>query len=400
MRQAIILAGGFGTRLQKVVKDNPKPMAPIQNRPFLFYLLSYLKKNKFTDIVISVGYLKEQIIEYFGDNFLGMNISYAIEEKPLGTGGAIINSLQNIDQSQPVVVLNGDTFIEIDYDELLENHDRSEKIITIALKNIENSSRYGFVEIQNGIICSFKEKSLTPQSGYINSGVYVIDPAIFTQHTFEKKFSFETDFLVKCTKILQINTFKADNYFIDIGIPEDYQRSQAEIPQIARNKALFLDRDGVINIDHGHVGKIEDFDFVDGIFELCQKAQNSGHLIVIITNQAGIAKGYYSEEDFLTLTSWMETEFRKNGVTISKTYYCPYHIEGKIEKYKKESEDRKPNPGMILKAIKEFNIDPNQSILIGDKDTDIEAGERSGVAKLIKFTNEGKINQVLSEEEF
>ncbi len=120
-----------------------------------------------------------------------------------------------------------------------------------------------------------------------------------------------------------------------LAFPKDYQKAQSEIPKRAKNKALFLDRDGVVNIDHGHVGKIEDFDFMEGIFELCQKAQNAGYLIIIVTNQAGIAKGYYTEEQFVTLNNWMKNEFKKKGIYITKTYYCPYHIDAKIAKYKK-----------------------------------------------------------------
>lgn len=380
--QAIILAGGFGTRLQAVVKDKPKPMAPIAKRPFLFYLLSYLKKHHFSDIVLSVGYLKEQIEEYFGNNFLGLNIKYAIENEPLGTGGAIINSLKLIDESKPVVILNGDTFLEIDYQKLIANHQKNKANFTIALKEMNDCSRYGKVEInQNDIITDFKEKSNNQEQGFINSGIYVINPKIFDKYKnkLTKEFSFEAGFLAKFTKELEINAFKVTNYFIDIGIPEDYQRAQNGITKLTKNKALFLDRDGVINVDHGHVGKVEDFDFIDGIFELCQKAQNKGYLIIIVTNQAGIAKGYYTEEQFLKLTNWLENEFKKKGVHITKTYYCPYHIDAKIAKYKKDSPDRKPNPGMLLKAIDEFNIDPKKSILIGDKESDIEAGKRSGI---------------------
>ena len=146
------------------------------------------------------------------------------------------------------------------------------------------------------------------------------------------------------------------------------------------NKALFLDRDGVINIDHGHVFEKEKFHFIDGIFELCKKAQELGYLIIVITNQAGIAKALYSEEQFLELTKWMENEFIKRDIKITKTFYCPYHIEAKIEKYRRDSEDRKPNPGMLLKAIEEFNIDPKKSIMIGDKESDMEAAMRADIS--------------------
>lgn len=386
--QAIILAGGFGTRLQEVLKDAPKPMAPIANRPFLFYLLSYLKKHNITNIVFSVCYLKEQIEEYFGNEFLGINIKYAIEIEPLGTGGAIVNSLQYIDQSKPVIILNGDTFLEVNYSNLIDSHIQSKSDFTIALNKVDDCSRYGIVKTNiKNIVTDFQEKSGKKIKGNINSGIYVINPKIFLQYELEKKFSFETDFLTKFTTKLNINAFKSRNYFIDIGIPEDYQKAVNEIPDKIKNKALFLDRDGVINIDHGHVGKIEDFDFIDGIFDLCKKAQEKSYLIIIVTNQAGIAKGYYTEKEFLDLTKWMENEFKKEGIHITKTYYCPYHIDAKIAKYKKDSEDRKPNPGMLLKAIDKFNIDPKESIMIGNKESDIEAGKRSNIKNNILLDN-------------
>jgi D,D-heptose 1,7-bisphosphate phosphatase len=396
--QAIILAGGFGTRLQKTVKNIPKPMAPIENKPFLFYLLSYLKSQCFTDIVISVHYLKEQIEQYLGNNFLGLNIKYAIEEEPLGTGGAILNSLKYIDQNKPLVILNGDTFLEINYQKLVKFYNDNSSDFTIALREIEDSSRYGSVEIDNSnLITNFAEKNIQKNSRYINGGVYILNSQIFSNYNLAKKFSFEQDFLCKYRKSIRPYGFVSKDYFIDIGVPKDYQKAQSEIPKRAKNKALFLDRDGVVNIDHGHVGKIEDFDFMEGIFELCQKAQNAGYLIIIVTNQAGIAKGYYTEEQFVTLNNWMKNEFKKKGIYITKTYYCPYHIDAKIAKYKKNSEDRKPNPGMILKAIKEFNIDPRKSILIGDKDSDIEAGEKSDLKETILFSDKSlkKIHQNL-----
>jgi D-glycero-D-manno-heptose 1,7-bisphosphate phosphatase len=142
-----------------------------------------------------------------------------------------------------------------------------------------------------------------------------------------------------------------------------------------------LDRDGVINIDYGHVFEKEKIDFLDGIFDLCKRAQELGYLLIVVTNQGGIAKGYYTEEQFLDLTKWIENEFQKRGIKITKTFYCPHHPEGKIEKYSKSCEDRKPNPGMILKAIEEFNIDPANSIMIGDKETDIEAAEAAKIGR-------------------
>lgn len=388
--QSIILAGGFGTRLQSVVKDNPKPMAPIETLPFLAFIFIHLKKNNITDVVLSVGYLKEKIIDFFGESYLGIKIKYAIESEPLGTGGAILNSLQFIKKNQPVLILNGDTFLQIDYKKLFDFHHEKKSNLTIALRKVDNSDRYGSVQLDNkNLITNFVEKNISNnECNLINGGIYAINPQIFTNFNLPKKFSFENDFLCKYTNIIKPFGFISEDYFIDIGIPEDYRKANEELPKFIKNKALFLDRDGVINHDYGHVGKIENFHFIDGIFDLCKNAQDKGYLIIVVTNQSGIAKGYYSEKDFLDLTKWMENEFLKRQIKITKTYFCPYHIDGKVKEYQQDSFDRKPNPGMILKAIKEFNIDPLESILIGDNDTDIEAGKSANINKRIKFNGE------------
>ena len=385
--QAIILAGGFGTRLQSVVKDIPKPMANIGELPFLAYLFTYLKNYNITDIVLSVGYLHKKITDYFGNSYIGINIKYAIEKEPLDTGGAIINSLQFIDQNQPVIVLNGDTFLQIDYQKLVSFYDKSNSDLTIVLRNVEDSSRYGSVEIDDkNLIVNFVEKNIQKKSGYINGGIYILNPKIFSNYNLTKKFSFEQDFLCQYTTSIKPSGFVSKDYFIDIGIPEDYQKAANELPKLIKNNALFLDRDGVINVDYGHVGRVEDFHFIDGIFELCEKAQEKGYLIIIVTNQAGIAKGKYTEEQFLELTKWMENEFLNHKIKIAKTYYCPYHEKAAIKQYKQDSFDRKPNPGMLLKAIKEFNIDPRKSIMIGDKESDIEAAEVAEISNIILFS--------------
>lgn len=393
--QAIILAGGFGTRLQSVVKDVPKPLADINGKPFLSYLLQNLQSYGITDVVISVGYLQEKIIEYFGDSFLGMKISYATEEKPLGTGGAILNSLKFIDKKKPVLVLNGDSFLQVDYQKLLTAH----KNFTMVLRKMDDCSRYGQVVVEGNKIVEFKEKSSEKNSGLINGGIYLLNPKIFEKFSLPESFSFESDFVMKHLQELELQAFIADEYFIDIGIPDDYKKAQNDLPQLIKNKALFLDRDGVINVDHGHVFEKEKFDFVEGIFDLCKEAQERGYLVIVVTNQAGIAKGFYTEEQFLDLTKWMENEFEKRGIKITKTFYSPYHIDGKVEKYRQDSFDRKPNPGMLLKAIEEFNIDPKKSIMIGDKESDMQAadGARIGAKFLLKNSQDLKNLRLFSD---
>lgn len=154
-------------------------------------------------------------------------------------------------------------------------------------------------------------------------------------------------------------------------------------------RALFLDRDGVINVDYGYVGRQEDFHFVDGIFDLCRAAKLHGYRLFVITNQAGIGRGYYSEQDFQRLTSWMCDVFRAEGTEIDKVYFCPDHPEHGIGEYRKESGFRKPNPGMILQAAREFELDLPGSILLGDKESDIAAGRAAGVGVNLLYCPNG-----------
>ena len=174
---------------------------------------------------------------------------------------------------------------------------------------------------------------------------------------------------------------------------------------VAMNKALFLDRDGVINADSGYVYKPEDFIFIDGIFDLCEAAQKQGFLIIVITNQAGIARGYYTEEDFHRINDWMLNEFIKNRIDVAAVYFCPFHPDEGVGEYRKDSFSRKPNPGMLFKARDDFGIDLSCSVLIGDKDSDIEAGYRAGIGRLVflkgkypcSITNDVSLFNSLSE---
>lgn len=145
------------------------------------------------------------------------------------------------------------------------------------------------------------------------------------------------------------------------------------------SRALFLDRDGVINHDSGYTSSAENFRFIDGIFDLCRAAKQSGYLLIVVTNQAGIGRGYYSEQDFLTLTEWMRERFEEAGAPITEVFHCPYHPEYGVGYYKKDSFDRKPNPGMLLRAAEKHELDLENSIVIGDKDADMQAASKAGI---------------------
>ncbi|MEO6301536.1 MAG: nucleotidyltransferase family protein [Bacteroidia bacterium] len=224
---AIILAGGFGTRLQTVVSDLPKPMAPVNGEPFLNYQLNYLKHYGIKKVILSLGYLPEKIKDFYGANFNGIEIDYVIEKDPLGTGGGIRLALEK-SNVEKVFVLNGDSFFDVDLFEFYKLHSNNNSEISLALRKVPNAERYGTIEKNNeNRIISFKEKSGISKEGIINGGVYVLDKKIyFTSTPAAKNFSIEKDFFEKQLSAIKINGFEFAGYFLDIGIPEDYAKAQ------------------------------------------------------------------------------------------------------------------------------------------------------------------------------
>ena len=167
-----------------------------------------------------------------------------------------------------------------------------------------------------------------------------------------------------------------------------------------KGKALFLDRDGVINVERRYVYRIDEFEFLPGIFDLCQAGCDAGFVPIVVTNQAGIGRGYYTEADFQRVTAWMLDQFRLRGIRIGRVYHCPFHPTEGIGEYRRDSFDRKPNPGMILKAKNDFALDLANSLLVGDKDSDIEAGRAAGVRYNLKLLHDADAANAPERQEF
>jgi D-glycero-alpha-D-manno-heptose 1-phosphate guanylyltransferase len=226
--EVIILAGGFGARLKKEVPNLPKPMAPVAGQPFLEILLKSLSKKGFLRIILSLGYMSEKIVNYFGDNFLGMDLIYVIEDKPLGTGGAIRKSLKKCNNDH-VLVLNGDTFIDIDVQGIEEQWQENNVPIIVAC-SVPDTSRYGRLEINDRRVTGFSEKDMAGR-GLINAGCYLLPTNLLERYSEGKNFSFETDFLYDALNKYRFDCFMSQSVFIDIGVPEDFERAQT-LPQL------------------------------------------------------------------------------------------------------------------------------------------------------------------------
>ncbi len=228
IREAVILAGGKGSRLKTVVNDRPKPMALINNKPFLYYLLSNLKKENFAHIILAVGYKYDIIYNFFGHNFMGMEISYAIEETPLGTGGGILNALKHAREKQ-TFILNGDTFFPVEFNKMEKIANEEKSDLVIALRELSDVSRFGTIAIdEKNRIISFVEKTNQTQTGLINGGIYLINTASFLELSFPEKFSFEENYLTIQFREKMFFGVPFNNYFLDIGIPESYKQAQTD----------------------------------------------------------------------------------------------------------------------------------------------------------------------------
>ena len=221
---AIVLAGGLGTRLRSVIQDIPKPMAPVNGKPFLHYIFQYLKQEQIREVILSVGYKHETIEDFFGNEYLGIKVQYSVEEEPLGTGGGIKQAFGLVDG--PAYVLNGDTFFGVNLHTLSDYYFDSNSDLVLALKHLQNFDRYGTVQLDaQNRITKFDEKKLVAE-GYINGGIYFFDKTLLSRVETGNKFSFEKEILEKYTGELKFGGKVFNGYFIDIGIPEDYNKAQ------------------------------------------------------------------------------------------------------------------------------------------------------------------------------
>lgn len=228
IKTAIVLAGGFGTRLRGVVSDVPKPMAPVAGAPFLEYILRYLKHYGISEVVLSVGYLAEKVMDHFGDRFEGLTIHYAHEKEPLGTGGAIRFAF-TFTQAQKAIVLNGDSFFDVDLQSAMNFHERQKADGTIVLRDMPHPDRFGTVTIdKEARITAFNEKLKGLDRGLINTGVYLLDRQVLESAALPDRFSIEEDFFKPLISAHNFRGMVGEGYFIDIGIPEEFDRAQED----------------------------------------------------------------------------------------------------------------------------------------------------------------------------
>ena len=374
--EAVVLAGGLGTRLRSVVKDIPKCMAPVAGEPFLSYVLEWLGRYGVSRVVLSVGYLRDEVINWVSGRSFPFEVVFAVEEEPLGTGGAIKYALSKC-RERKVVVVNGDTFFPVDLDAL-----PFDAPITVALKPMKSFDRYGAVDLApDGIITAFREKAPVKE-GLINGGVYALTG--LDLGSMPEKFSFEKDLLEPLSARGRVRGWVSDRYFLDIGVPEDYALAQTQLPQYRAVKVfsarimeadadtLLLDRDGTLNVRivGDYVRTPEQLVMLPGILEEMPLWAGKFRHIIIVTNQRGVGKGVMTDADLAAVHRHFLSIVQAAGGRIDAILTCTALSD--------DDPRRKPNPGMYREA-RELFPDIKKAVMAGDSHYDRDFAANAGI---------------------
>ena len=380
--QCLILAGGYGSRLGTITKNTPKPLIKINNKPFILYLIKNLYRQGIKNFIILSYYknsnFKKKKLKFFRD----AKIKIIKEQSKLGTLGSVINAKKYLKKS--FFVVNGDSYFDFNIRDLEFNTFKYKKKIGVSLTKIESKLPKIAYEFKNKKLN--KISSTTKKEKFICGGVYYFKKNILGG--FDKKIlDIDKDLILKVKHKKFIFAKYYSSKFLDIGTPKDLKRSSTFLKKNIIKPCAFLDRDGVINKDLGHVHTPKQTKWKKNIFNAIKYLNDNNYRVIILTNQAGIAKGYYTEKTFFNYSKWFLNQFLNKGSFIDQIYFSPFHPDGKIKKFRKKTNLRKPGNGMIISACKDWEIDKKKSFLIGDRDTDVLAGKKSSLKSFLVEEN-------------
>ncbi|NWG52935.1 MAG: HAD-IIIA family hydrolase [Hydrogenophilaceae bacterium] len=379
VRQAVFLVGGKGTRLGGLTQTTPKPLLEIApGVRFLDVVLEEAARHGFTDILLLAGHLGDQVeAAYQGKRVREAVVRVLREPAPQGTGGALRFAAEAL--APHFLMANGDSLFDFNLRALARPLSAG-RLARLALREVADPARFGAVTVAGDRVTGFAEKNPDLKGpALINAGLYLMDRGVLD--LIAGPCSIEQDVFPRLAESGRLEGERFDGYFLDMGLPETYAQARAEVMGRRVRPAAFLDRDGVLNVDHGYTFRPEDLTLMPGAAEAVRLLNEAGHYVIVVTNQAGVARGLYEEADVARFHAALSDALAEAGAHIDAFYYCPYHEEGAVARYRVANHpDRKPNPGMILRAFADWPIDRARSFLIGDKESDMAAARAAGVA--------------------
>ena len=396
----VIIAGGKGTRLG--LKEIPKPMVVINGKPLLEHQVDLAKRYGITDIYMLSGHLSNVIIDYFGDGSkFGVKIKHVIEDKPLSTAGAV-KQLENVLDDR-FMVFYGDTIMDIDLENFIAfDSENAESIGSILVHPNDHPYDSDLIELnETNRVTAFlskPHKSEVFYSNMVNAALYILSPKVFDYITIDEASDFGKHIFPELIKTENLYAYKTTEYIKDMGTPDRFTKVEndivsgkvAKLNRSKKQKAVFLDRDGVINKEVDQLRYIDDFELLDGVVDAIKSLNKSNYIVIVITNQPVIAKGFITVNELDTIHKKMDTLLGNEGAFLDDLFYCPHHpetgFEGEVKALKIKCDCRKPNSGMLLKAAKEYNIDLKESWFIGDRYTDIMAGKSASTNTILLKT--------------
>ena len=408
--KTVIMAGGKGTRISSVASDIPKPMIKIEDKPVLEHEIECLRDQGFTDLIITVSHLGSVIMDYFGDGSrFGVHIQYFNEEMPLGNAGALFKLKSKLDSD--FLLLNADAIFDVDFNRFVDFHRTHGGLITLFTH--PNSHPYDsgvLIANEDGLVEQWLTKEDAKPKWFrnrVNAGLHVINPIVLNMTGIDPetvgteidgkivKVDLDRQILKPFCGTGKMFCYDSPEYVKDMGTPDRYEavcrdfsagRVKAKNLKL-KQKAIFLDRDGTINRYVGFLRDIDNFELLPGVAEAVKMINSSGYLAIVVTNQPVIARGEVTAHELQEIHNKMETLLGAEGAYLDAIYYCPHHphkgYEGELPELKMECDCRKPKPGMLFRAAEDFNIDLNESWMIGDGENDVKAGIAAGCKSVL-----------------